>query len=139
MFCWMFRNLGFLRSKFSYLTIYRLISKRRVFGNLGFLKSKFSYLTIGQYRREGYLQISDFSKSKFSYLTIGENWKMGFIKAGEKKSAISEDIREVFNLACEQIQSHEKSSRKVSSVLVQKRRHKLFQSLIYVYFDVLLL
>ena len=63
---------------------YRPISKRWVFGNHGFLKSKFSYLTIGQYQKDRCLQISDFSKSNFSYLTMGENWKVGFIKAGEK-------------------------------------------------------
>ena len=39
---------------------YRQISKRRMFVNLGFLKSKFSCLTIGKYRQDGRLKISDF-------------------------------------------------------------------------------
>ena len=60
-----------------------------MFRNVGFLKSKFS--TAGEYRRKRrFLKISVFSSSKFSYLTIDENRKLEFIKVGEKKSAISE-------------------------------------------------
>ena len=85
-----------------------------MFVNLGFLKSKFSYLTIGEYRKGGCLKplilntqvfIFDYGRiSKrrmfenlgfaamqvFFCLTVGENRKVWFIKVGDKKSAISE-------------------------------------------------
>ena len=38
---------------------HRQISKRWMFGNLRFLKSKFSYLTVGEYPKDGCLEILD--------------------------------------------------------------------------------
>ena len=77
---------------------YGQISKRRTFENLGFLKLKFSYLTMGEYRKLGCLKIWDFQKSSFfSYFTTGENRKVEFIKVGEKIQGIR-DIW-VFDLA----------------------------------------
>ena len=91
MFCWTLRNLLFLWSKFSYLTISKYWLKRRTFENLGFLKSKLSYLTTGKYRKDsarksideyrklGCLEISNFLLSKLSYLTIGKYQQDGYL------------------------------------------------------------
>ena len=38
-----------------------------MFVNLGFLKSKFSYLTISEYRQDGCLKISDFKHPTFVF------------------------------------------------------------------------
>ena len=80
MFHWMFRNLRFLQSKFL-LFDYRSISKRRTFANLRFFAIKSSYLTTSQSR------------------------KVGFYKSWRKKPHDIDDIqdiRDVFDLACEQ-------------------------------------
>ena len=73
-----------------------------MFENLGFLKSKFSYLTIDKYRKDECLKIYrriskiqmfenlSFLLSKLLHFTIGENQKIGFLKVGEKVSIISE-------------------------------------------------
>ena len=39
---------------------------------------------IGQYQKDGYLQISDFLQSKSSYSTTDKNRKVEFTKVGEK-------------------------------------------------------
>ena len=59
------------------------ILKRQMFKNLRFLKSKFSYLTIGEYLKVRCVKILDFEIQVFIYLTIGENRKVRFMKVGE--------------------------------------------------------
>ena len=82
----MFENLGFLKSKFSYLTkdkyrkdrclkIYRRISKTRMFENLRFFVIEafvFDYRQISTRPRWMFVLKSRIFELKFLYLTVGE-------------------------------------------------------------------
>ena len=103
---WMFRILRFLQLKFL-LFDYRSISKRRIFADLRFFA----------------IQVFIFDYRSKSESGIYKSWRKKLRDVHD-----IQDIRDVFDLACEQIHSYQKSSFKVSSILVKKLCHKLFNS-----------
>ena len=70
-----------------------------MFQNLGFLKSKFSCLTVGEYRENGCLNISDFVNPSFleNQKARLRNQKARLIKVGGEKICDIQDIH-VFDL-----------------------------------------